>query len=164
MAPGSQHGQTGRVLTRPATSEDLEVVTDLRLRFLAEHREVEPSQFPSGFRSTTSEFLRRHDEARTSRSWLADEGGLIIGVVTMLLLDLAPRPEDVSGREGYIVNMYVLPSHRGRGVGRALLGECLEAATELSLRRLLLYATDDGQPLYASAGFATNPRWMELPT
>lgn len=80
----------------------------------------------------------------------------------MLILDLAPRPEDVTGMEGYIVNMYVDRAHRQRGVGKSLLGECLNAATELGLRRLLLYATDDGRSLYSGAGFATNPSWMEL--
>ena len=60
--------------------------------------------------------------------------------------------------------MYVLPSHQRRGVGSALLDECLAAARQLSLRRLLLYATDAGQQLYADAGFTSNPMWMELRT
>jgi hypothetical protein len=53
--------------------------------------------------------------------------------------------------------------HGSRGLGRELLGRCLEAASALSLRRLLLYATDDARPLYASVGLAPNPSWMELP-
>lgn len=150
------------MLIRQALADDLEVITDLRLCFLAEHREVEPARFPDEFRTATLEFLRRQAEARTGLTWLAEHDGLAVGVVTMLLLDLAPRPEDRSGREGYIVNMYVSPSHRRTGIGRALLDQCLAAAHELALRRLLLYATDDGRPLYASAGFAHNPGWMEL--
>ncbi len=57
--------------------------------------------------------------------------------------------------------MYVRPPFRRRGVGRALLEECLAAAQQLSLRRLLLYATDDGLPLYTSVGFSSNLMWME---
>lgn len=148
---------------READADDLGVVTNLRLRFLAEHRGIDPSEFPTEFVELTRSFLDRHFEAKTSRSWIASEQGTDIAIVTMLILDLAPRPEDVTGLEGYIVNMYVDPAHRQQGVGMALLGECLNAATEIGLRRLLLYATDDGRNLYTSAGFASNPSWMELP-
>jgi GNAT superfamily N-acetyltransferase len=148
---------------RQADADDLDTVTNWRLRFLAEHRGVDPSEFPPMFVELTRNFLNRHVEAKTSRSWIASEQGTNIGVVTMLVLDLAPRPEDVTGMEGYIVNMYVDRAHRQRGVGGALLGECLNEAADLGLRRLLLYATEDGRSLYSRAGFATNPSWMELP-
>ena len=80
----------------------------------------------------------------------------------MLLLDLAPRPEDASGREGFLINMYVAPTNRRRGLGSLLLGECLRAARELNLRRVVLYATEEGKPLYEASGFEANPSFMEL--
>jgi GNAT superfamily N-acetyltransferase len=147
---------------REAAVEDLDIVTRLRLRFLAEHRRVDPSELSAGFVAATRSFLDRHFEAKTSRSWVASEQGVDIGVVTMLILDLAPRPDDATGLEGYVVNMYVDRAHRRRGVGKALLGECLNAAGEIGMRRLLLHATDDGRSLYTSVGFAANPNWMEL--
>lgn len=150
------------MLIRPATDDDLEAVASLRVQFLAEHRGVDPAAFPAEFSVTTLAFLQRHAAAGTSRSWLACDGETAVGVVTMLLLDLAPRPEDTSGLEGYLINMFVSPAHRRRGLGRQLLAECHRAAADLGLRRLLLHATDDGRPLYERAGFTENPRWMEL--
>jgi GNAT superfamily N-acetyltransferase len=150
------------VLIREASEDDLPRVARLRLEFLAAHRGADANSFPDRLRVETEAFLRRHQNAGSIRSWLAVDDGRDLGVVTMLLLDLAPRPEDASGMEGYIVNMYVHPSQRRHGIGRALLDRCLDAAAALSLRRLLLYATDDGRPLYTHAGFATNPNWMEL--
>lgn len=154
--------QTRGVTIRRALPDDLEVVVALRLRFLAEHRGVEPAELPPDFRATTAEFLRRQTEAGTAISWLADRGGRTAGVVTMLLLGLPPRPEDDTGTEGYIVNMYVSPAHRGAGIGRALLEACLDAARALPLRRVVLHATADGRPLYTGMGFTPNPAWMEL--
>lgn len=151
------------MFVRQATEADLEAVAGLRLEFLAEHRGVDPMRLPAGFKATTLEFLRRHEESATSRSWLVEHDGIAVGVVTMLLLDLAPRPEDASGLEGYIINMYVVPQHRRHGVGRKLLAACRREADELGLRRLLLYSTPDGRPLYESAGFEPNQSWMELP-
>lgn len=155
-------GQTRPVLIREAAAEDFDLVVSLRLRFLAEHRHLGPDELPASFVATTHEFLHRHLHQKTALSWLATDEGAVIGGVTMLIFDLAPRPEDASGLEGYIVNMYVDRAHRRRGVGKALLGHCLDAATEIGLRRLLLYATDDGRSLYTGAGFVTNPNWMEL--
>lgn len=147
---------------REAGVEDLEVTVDLRLRFLADHRAIDPSSFSEAFRSTTLDFLRRHADRKSGRTWLASERGVDVGLITHLVLDLAPRPEDASNLDGYVINMYVAPSHRRRGIARDLLAVCRSAASEMGLRRLLLHATDHGRPLYTSAGFTTNPDWMEL--
>jgi GNAT superfamily N-acetyltransferase len=150
------------VFIRETSKADLDTVVELRLAFLAEHRGVDPTRFPSEFKAATVDFLRRHHESATSRSWLAEHDGIAVGVVTMLLLDLAPRPEDISGVDGYIINMYVAPAHRRHGLGRQLLAACRREADQLGLRRLLLYTTPDGKPLYESVGFEPNPSWMEL--
>ncbi len=150
------------MLIRETTEADLDAVAELRLTFVAEHRGVDPTRLSMGFRTATVDFLHRHHENGTSRSWLAEHDGIAVGVVTMLLLDLAPRPEDTSGVDGYIINMYVAPNHRRRGLGRQLLAACRREADQLGLRRLLLYATPDGKPLYERAGFEPNPNWMEL--
>lgn len=155
--------QTSTVSIREATSEDLEAITHLRLAFLAAHRRADAAIFSPEFLHQTRDFLRRHIDSGSIRSWLADADGEHIGAVSMLILDLAPRPEDRSGREGYIINMYVDPGHRRQGIGRSLLERCLADASELRLRRLLLYTTDDGRPLYTELGFTPNPNWMELP-
>lgn len=150
------------MLIRETTEADLDAVAELRLTFLVEHRGVDPTQLPTEFRNATLDFLRRHHQNGTSRSWLAEHDGIAVGVVTMLLLDLAPRPEDTSGVDGYIINMYVAPAHRRRGLGRQLLAACRGEAEQLGLRRLVLYATLDGKSLYENAGFEPNPNWMEL--
>jgi GNAT superfamily N-acetyltransferase len=63
----------------------------------------------------------------------------------------------------YLCDVFVLPTHRGRGVARALLG-AIDAHPDLQgLRRFLLF-TRDAHGLYARHGFAplTHPgRGME---
>ena len=163
--------QQGRV--RPTTSdvhihealaEDLPTVVRLRLRFIADDRGVEAAAFGAAFRIATEQFLRRRHEAGTARSWLATDDDSAVGIITMLVLDLAPRPGDVNGLDGYLVNLWVDPAARRRGIGRALLGQCLDASAVMPLRRLVLSATEDGRPLYTSAGFESSPDWMERPT
>lgn len=61
--------------------------------------------------------------------------------------------------------MYVRPTARGRGVARALLAACEQAAAELGYRQLWL-ETGLRQPeavaLYTSAGYAPVPRFGQF--
>ena len=65
--------------------------------------------------------------------------------------------------DAYIINMYVVPEHQGNGIGRLLLDTCLATADEFGIGKFLLHTTDEGRPLYESAGFAANANWLERP-
>lgn len=73
------------------------------------------------------------------------------------------RPGDPRTDEGYIINMYVHPDHRRRGIGRELFVASCVSATGLCRACLLLHATPNGRPLYTAFGFAPNEAWLELP-
>jgi GNAT superfamily N-acetyltransferase len=160
------------VRVREAGIDDLDTVARLRLAFLAEHRSTTPEALGPGFTKRTAAFVRRHHDDGSLRSWLAvadtgdggpySNGGTTIGIVSLLVLAMPPRPGDDRDDEGYVINMYVVPHARREGVGRALFDECLAWARGYGLRRLLLVATELGRPLYETAGFRTNDAWMEL--
>ena len=64
----------------------------------------------------------------------------------------------------YLADVFVLPSHRGRGVGVRLTGFVLADPRLAGLRRLLL-ATRDAHGLYAKFGFrplAAPDRFLEI--
>lgn len=52
----------------------------------------------------------------------------------------------------YLADVFVLPGHRGQGVGRALVAEMVEAGPGAEFRWLL--HTADAHGLYAGFGFA----------
>lgn len=60
---------------------------------------------------------------------------------------------------GYLADVFVLPEHRGRGLGRRMTEAILELPQVRGMRRLLL-VTRDAHALYARAGFeqVTDPR------
>lgn len=77
---GTRHrGKTRRRGHPAADADDLDIVTNRRLRFVAEHRGIDPSEFPTVFVEVTRNFLDRHAKAKTSRSWIASEEGTEIG-------------------------------------------------------------------------------------
>jgi len=54
---------------------------------------------------------------------------------------------------GYLADVFVLPSHRGRGYGRRLMDAIVAHPQLRGLRRFML-ATSDAHGLYAPYGFA----------
>jgi len=147
---------------RIAGGRDLDVVAGLRLEFMAEIGGVDPDTFPDGLREATRRFVARSHSHGTMTSWLAEQDGTTVGLVSVVLQEVPPRPGDLRTVEGLIVNMYVRRSRRAQGVGRRLLQACLDAAAGLGIRRLNLYATADGRPLYADVGFVARDNWMVL--
>jgi GNAT superfamily N-acetyltransferase len=59
----------------------------------------------------------------------------------------------------YVADVFVLESHRGRGLGKALMGSIMGHPALQRLRRWSL-STLDAHKLYAQVGF-TVPKWPE---
>jgi ribosomal protein S18 acetylase RimI-like enzyme len=79
--------------------------------------------------------------------FVAEEAGTVVGSVALRVVD---------ARVAELKRMYVLPAHRGRGLGRSLLTRGLEWARERGVRTVRLdtaAAMTAAQRLYESAGF-----------
>lgn len=150
------------VVVRKATQDDLIAAVALRLELLA-HIRGPGYKPPSGFTSTTMDFAKQKFESNQLHIWLAEDSqGVGVGVVWMLLWPRPPLPENEKTTEVVITNMFVRPSHQHRGIGRRLLEECLASADHFHIGRFLLQTTEEGRPLYTSAGFTPTADWMEL--
>ena len=139
---------------------DLETVLALRLAFLGELRGVDPTDFDPAFVDVTRRYLEDATAADRIRSWLAFDGDVPIGIVSVLANDSPPLPEEHRAKEGYVVNLWVAPTARRRGIARTLLRTAKAAARDEGWRRLYLHATEEGRPLYEDEGFAPDARWM----
>jgi ribosomal protein S18 acetylase RimI-like enzyme len=95
-----------------------------------------------------------------SRGWLAFEGSLPVGSVT--LFHAPDQPDD----EAYLVAMWVASHARGRGVADQLVQTLAEHARATGLRRVVLDVADDNARatgFYERAGFTRTGRTGELP-
>lgn len=85
-----------------------------------------------------------------SRYYVAEEKGLIVGGAGIFPTDKLP--------EGTVelVKFYLLPVARGKGIGKKLLEQCLQAARELGYTRIYLESMPEltiAIPLYEKYGF-----------
>lgn len=68
-----------------------------------------------------------------------------------------------SDRRGYILDVYVEPTHRRRGIARTLVLDALAEFRRRDITYVSLHASDFGRPLYESLGFtATTEMGMSL--
>jgi GNAT superfamily N-acetyltransferase len=147
------------VTIRRLGADDVELVIDRRIAFFCEMRGWTVEEMPAAFIAANRAFIER-THCRTFHTWIAEAGDECVGVISIVVSDAPPRPEELRERDGYIINMHVDTSHRSRGIGRLLVNACMDGCEAIGVRRFTLYATDDGRPLYESVGFADEHGWM----
>lgn len=86
--------------------------------------------------------------------WIAEEYGRVAGSAGLLLLDWPPHPLDPASHErGYILNVFVEPDFRRRGLAHELLELCMADARRRRIRVITLHSSDAGRPVYEGFGF-----------
>ncbi|MET0294784.1 MAG: GNAT family N-acetyltransferase [Phenylobacterium sp.] len=87
--------------------------------------------------------------------WFIVADAAILAGVGMMAIDWPPHPSHPTQCErGYILNMYVEPTHRRRGFGKQLMGLCRDEAERRGLDYLVLHATRQGRGLYEQLGWS----------
>jgi GNAT superfamily N-acetyltransferase len=145
-----------------ATPADARLLTAFRVTLFQDLGQIPPEGTPPDFESACDAAHARYLESGAGMAWIAKAGGKPVGSIVMLLHPRLPSPRLVSATEGYILNVYVDPPWRRRGIATALMRAALERARELGLARLRLHTTEAGRPTYAHAGFRPREDEMEL--
>ena len=69
-------------------------------------------------------------------------------------IDWPPHPfHPGEGRRGYVLNVFVEPAHRRRGVARAMMAAAEAELVRRGLSYAVLHATEAGRPLYEARGW-----------
>jgi predicted N-acetyltransferase YhbS len=77
--------------------------------------------------------------------WVAEDAGRVVGTTAVAIYGL---------RVAWIGMVLVEIAHRRQGIGRALLNHAIAYLDGLGVQTIALDSTPEGQPLYASLGFA----------
>jgi len=95
--------------------------------------------------------------------WIAEENLRVAGSAGLLIVDWPPHPfhPDASQR-GYLLNVYVDPEFRKRGLAHELIEKCLAEAHARGIRVVTLHSSDAGRPVYEKFGFHPTSEMMHI--
>ena len=89
--------------------------------------------------------MRPHlDESLLPSTWVAVEGGRILGSAALVICDLEALPN----MEPWLASLYVDEAIRGRGVGKALVRHVMGQARAAGFRRCHLFTGEAGLEHY----------------
>jgi GNAT superfamily N-acetyltransferase len=153
----------GEITYRKATADDLEALARLRYTMQAERQADHPSD-----PETWNTYLAAYRDAFVDQmthggfeAWLAEDGSTAVSCVIMLWWRTPPIFDQLVRRRGMVSSVYTLPEYRRRGISRQLMLMLIAQAQELKIRRLVLWASEMGRPLYEGLGFEPS-HGMEL--
>ena len=139
----------------------METIADYRLALF-----VEAGTMPEG---TDTAVLRRavisYIYERLEKDfwcWVCCEDDRIIGTAAACIYEKPPAAVNLTGIEGYIINVYTHPDYRRQGVAREILVVILDWFRKRGIRRVRLHSTLHGTPIYKSLGFTENYNEMQI--
>jgi GNAT superfamily N-acetyltransferase len=143
--------------------EHVEMVTELRMALLSELGELSSEEEMEPLRRATRQFLARQPTTGRHFTSIAEEAGKLVGIASLEVFERLPYPGNLSGREGYVLNVYAEPAYRNQRVASSLVGDLVGLARREGVGRLWLHASAYGRGVYEAAGFeARTLEEMEL--
>ena len=83
------------------------------------------------------------------------------GGVGLMLLDWPPHPlHTTTDRRGYVLNLFIEPEHRRKGLARKLMLLAEEELARRGVTFMVLHATEKGRPLYSELGWVAGSAEM----
>jgi GNAT superfamily N-acetyltransferase len=128
------------------------------VRLIAAHRHLmfaEAGHDPSTMDQHFTQWLEPRIADDRYFGWIATIGDEPVGGAGMMVLDWPPHPRHPDqDRRGYILNVFVEPEHRRRGVAGALMAQTYAEARARGITYLVLHASEQGRPLYERDGWS----------
>lgn len=91
-----------------------------------------------------------------------EESGEIVGCGGICYQEEMPSPDNLTGTNGYLMNIYTLPEYRGRGVGRKIIDFLVDEAKRKGTGKIYLESSKDAKHLYEEIGFSDMQDYMKL--
>lgn len=136
-----------------AEVKDAEVLAEMRLEMRKERESVACPVSDEDFIQKSLEFFRAHIADGTFVSYIAWDGDQAAACSGLSVHVHPPTFDNLSGKRGYITNMYTRPAWRRMGVATLLVDKLAEYARGEGCSKVFLNASPMGRPVYVRYGF-----------
>ena len=142
-----------RVSVVKANTGDVPELVELRLAYLREDSGPLDDGAADAIQKGLPEYFRTH-LGRDLFAYGIREDGHIVSCAFLLVVEKPMSPAFLNGRTGIVLNVYTRPSYRRRGYAKRVMETLLSEAKAKELSVIELKSTEDGYPLYKTAGFS----------
>lgn len=133
----------------------------LRKELFEELGEISECMDTSELELATKQYFLSHIN-RDLISWGIFQKEKLVAIGSLCLFTRIPYKENLSGLEGYILNIYTSPQFRKCGYANQILDTIIEHSHKNNIRRLWLNYSEQGKCLYTKKGFTPKDNEMEL--
>lgn len=138
----------------------VEEFLSLRMQLFRELGELHEGADDEALQDATKTYYVEHIN-KDLFSWGIQFEGHLVSIGSLCLFERLPYAENLSGQEGYILNIYACPAFRKRGFASQIVQAILSYGAELGLKRLWLSSSTQGKALYLKHGFSEKNGEME---
>ena len=139
------------------TKKELDTFIEMRICQLRE----EGAKEEVDLKPALVDYYDRHMADGTFVSWLAVDGGKIVGTSGMSFIEKPPYFSCPSGRIGILSSMFTAKDYRRQGIAKELLSRVVNEAKEYGCGCVQITASDMGVLLYTDFGFVKNGNFMQ---
>jgi ribosomal protein S18 acetylase RimI-like enzyme len=145
--------------TRLAVAADAELIGEQRYRMFVDSGQADEARMKTVIANFVPWVRTRLIDGRYV-GWLTEKDGRVVAGAGMLLMDFPPHWMDPEPVRAYLLNVYVAPEFRGRGLARELLEMAVNDARRRGIKVVSLHASKFGRPLYERNGFEPTNEMM----
>jgi GNAT superfamily N-acetyltransferase len=144
---------------RLATAADAETLGHQRVRMFADAGLADEERMAPMLVNFVS-WVRAKLEDGSYVGWLAEEDGRTVAGAGFWVMEWPPHFLDEEPRRAYLLNFYVAPEMRRRGLARELLKMAVDEAKARGIKVVTLHASKFGKPVYEQNGFEMSNEMM----
>jgi GNAT superfamily N-acetyltransferase len=143
---------SNEITLHQAREADIDMIVDMRTLFADELAGKQDSATEQSMRACLKEYFAE-ELNKTCICWYATVNEQPVSIVAVVLRKQPGSLKNPTGKWGYFMNVYTLPSFRRMGISSLLLNKAIEHAVSLGYTAFELHATKDGEPTYIKNGF-----------
>lgn len=137
---------------RPMSPDDIDLVCHHREQVWRENGRSE--EVIASVAQPFREWLARSISGGPYLGWILEEEGQPVGGAGLMEMEWPPHPmHPATDRRGCIMNVYVEPAFRGKGLATLLMDHAVAEAGRRGIQYLVLHASEKGRPLYEKLGW-----------
>jgi len=143
------------VTTRPVSLGDLDLICRHREEmFRASNAPGRSDEVLSAMTRSFRVWIEPRLRDGSYFGYIAEEDGAVVAGIGLMIIDWPPHPSHPNeDKRGYVLNVFVEPSRRKRGLATMLMRLGEAEITRRGVSFAILHATRMGRPLYEQTGW-----------